>query len=213
METIEDKLTRAFELFNIGKLFEAEEIYNECLNIVERTSEEYISVLHGLGFVKAHQKEFNEARNIYLELKQIAQFNRDTQGEHIAIHQLGMVERMAENYTKAQDLFEEELSLLRERKPAFLVGFAANHYELGLIMLKQNMLEKAEKLMMQSLQYSKQSGDPICLGCSLRGLGEIFMASRENEKAMFYFVQSIKAFEEVNDEVAINQINSLLEQI
>ena len=213
LETFKDKLTRAFELFDNGKLFEAEELYNECLQNLEKTSDEYKTALHGLGFVKASQEEFNKARKIYIELRKIEQSNINAQDEHIAIHQLGMVERMAENYNKAQELFEEELKLLRDLKPDFQVGFAANYYEQGFILLKRNILEKAEKLMMQSLQYSKQSGDPICLGCSLRGLGEIFMAKCENEKAKTYFLKSIKAFKEGNDEVAVNGVNSLINQI
>lgn len=213
LEIFHDKLTRAFDLFDNGKLFEAEELYNECLRNFEKTSDEYKTALHGLGFVKASQEEYNQARKIYIELRKIEQSNINAQGEHVAIHQLGMVERMSKNYKKAQELFEEELKLLMDFKPDFQVGFAANYYEQGFILLKRNILEKAEELMMQSLQYSKRSGDPICMGCSLRGLGEVFMAKRENEKAMTYFLKSIKAFKEGNDEVAVNGVNLLINQI
>lgn len=207
LETVDDMLTRAFELFDKGMLFEAEEVYNKCLQSLEKSSDEYETALHGLGYVKTFKKEFDLARKIYIELRQI------TQDEQIAIHQLGMVERMAKNYNKALELFEEELKLLKVSKPDFQVGFAANYYEQGLILFKKNLLNEAEELMMRSLHYSKQSGDPICLGCSLRGLGEIFIAKRENEKAKIYFLKSIEAFKEGNDETAVNEVNSLINQI
>ena len=213
LETISDKLTRAFELFNNGKLFEAEKLYNDCLHNLEESSNEYETALHGLGFVKASQKEYNEARKIYIELRQIAQANLNTQDEHIAIHQLAMVERMAENYIKAQELFHEELKILKDRKPDFQLGFAANFYEQGFIMLKRNRLEEAEELMKKSLGYSKLSGDPICLGCSYRGLGEVFMAKHKNAEAKQYFLESIQAFEEGSDEVAVNGVHSLINLI
>lgn len=207
LDTIDAMLTQAFELFDKGKLFEAEELYNKCLQNLEKTSDEYKTALHGLGYVKTYQKEYNKARKIYIELRQIEQ------DEHIAIHQLGMVERMAGNYNKALELFEEELKVLKDSKPDFLVGFAANYYEQGFILLKRNSLIKAEEYMIRSLHYSKQSGDPICLGCSLRGLGEIFIAKREYEKAKIYYLKSIEAFKEGNDEVAVNEVNSLINKI
>ncbi len=54
-----------------------------------------ITALYGLGFVKASQGEFNKARKVYIELRQIEKSNINTQNEHIALHQLGMVERRA----------------------------------------------------------------------------------------------------------------------
>lgn len=213
METIDKKLTRAFELFNNGKLLEAEKLYGECLKSPDITPDEYINALHGLGFVKSHQKDFNQARQIYLELREITLANRNFQDEHIAIHQMGMVERMAENYSKAQELFEEELRLLKNSKPDFQVAFAANYYEQGLIMLKRNCLEKAEELMMHSLHYAEQSDDQICLGCSLRGLGKVFAAKDEKQRAKNYYLMSLKAFKEANDESAINGIKSLINQL
>lgn len=207
LETINEKLSRAFDLFDKGKLFEAEKLYNECLQNLEKTSDEYKTALHGLGYAKTYQKEFNKARKIYNELRQI------DQDKHIAIHQLGMVERIAENYNKALELFDEELKLLRDSKPDYQVGFAANFYEQGIILLKRNTLNEAEELMTRSLHYSKLSGDQICLGCSYRGLGEINMAKSENEKAKNYFLNSIEAFKEGNDQAAVNEVISLFNKI
>ena len=90
---------------------------------------------------------------------------------------------------------------------------AVDMYEQGVIMLKRNRLDDAEELMTRSLKYSKQSGDPICLGCSYRGLGEVSMAKRKNEKAKHYFSKSIQAFKEGCDKVAINDVYSLLNLI
>src|SRR5699024_9483112 len=171
----------------------------------DNKSDQYKTALNGLGFVYAHKKEFEKARKIYLELRTIAQSNLNVQDEHIAIHQLGMVERMAENYSKAQELFDEEQKILKQSLPNFYMGFAANYYEQGYILLKKNFLEKAEEIMKKSLEYSRRSGDPISLGCSLRGLGEIFVAKCEIGKAKTCFKQSIEAFDEGKDETAVNE--------
>ncbi|WOV83658.1 tetratricopeptide repeat protein [Sporosarcina jeotgali] len=212
METIRIKLTRAFELFDEGRLLEAEALYKDCLQSLEKSSAKYKTALHGLGFVHASQKEYNKARKVYKELREIARENSDIQEEHIAIHQLGMVERMAGNFIEAQALFDEELKLLEDCKPDFHLGFAANFYEQGFIMLKRHRLEEAEALMTSSLENSKLSEDAICLGCAYRGLGEVFLAKHKNEEAKLYFLKSKKAFEKGNDEAGVNDVCSLLLQ-
>lgn len=212
-ETIEERLSLAFELFESDQLAEAEAIYDECLTILDENSEKYIGALHWLGYVKSGLEKFSEARLIYRKLKEKAKSKLNVQDELIAIHQLGMVERMAENYDEAQKLFDDELNLLKEKKPDFHVGFAANYYERGYILLKKGMLAEAEDLMVQSLHYSEQSNDLIALGCSLRGLGEIFSAKGDLEMAKGYFEQSIQAFKKGDSSVAVREVINLIDKI
>ncbi|MDN4607690.1 tetratricopeptide repeat protein [Sporosarcina highlanderae] len=212
-ESIDGMLEMAFELFESKRLSEAEEIYHECLSTIEKTSHNYEVALHWLGYVKSELKKYDEARSIYSELREIAKLNSNLQDELVAIHQLGMVERMAENYDVAIELFNEEFNLLMNNFPDFYVGFAANYFEQGYILFKKDSLLEAEKLMNQSLQYSKQSNDPIALGCSLRGLGEIFYAKGEIERAKGYFEQSILSFKEANELVAVDEVKRMLDEI
>lgn len=212
-ESIDDKLNHAFELFENNQLIEAEGIYQECLSLMDTKSTKYEAALHWLGFVKSELKKFDEARSIYFELRKIAETNSNLQDELITIHQLGMVERMAENYDDAQKLFKEELELLQSSHPNWHVGFAANYYEQGYILLKKNNLFEAEKLMYQSLRYAEQSNDETALGCSLRGLGEIHKAKGEIGKAKRYFEQSIVAFKEGKNLVGVTEVTRMLDDI
>lgn len=212
-KSIDDKLSQAFELFENNKLIEAEEIYQECLNVMDTSSTKYEAALHWLGYVKSELEKFDAARSIYCELREIAKSSLNLQDELIAIHQLGMVERMAENYDKAKELFDQELTLLRSSNLNWCVGFAANYYEQGYILLKKNNLLDAEKLMRESLRYAEQSSDQIALGCSLRGLGEINKAKGETEKAESYFEQSILSFKEGDAIAAVIEVNKMLGEI
>lgn len=213
MEEIDGKLKKAFECFDSKKFHEAEKLYKECLQSAHITLNEMTAALHGLGFVYAEQKKFEQAREIYQELRENAQTKGNFHDEHIAIHQLGMVERMAENIEAAQALFEEEYLLLQNTMPDFQLGFAANLYEKGILALKSNQLIDAEKIMLQSLKYAEQSGDLVCLGCSLRGLGEIFTAKREKEHAKQYYSKAVKVFEKVGDTFAIHEVKKLMRKI
>lgn len=212
-ESIDDKLNLAFELFESKQLIAAEEIYHECINTLDENTKNYAVALHWLGYVKSELKKYDEARSIYIRLREIAKSDSNLQDELIAIHQLGMVERMAENYDIATELFDKELKLLMNNYPDLYVGFAANYYEQGYILLKKNNLIEAVKLMNQSLQYSEQSNDLISLGCSLRGLGEIFVAKDEIERAKGYFEQSILSFKEADELVGVDEVKRMLDEI
>lgn len=212
-ESIDDKLNLAFELFESKQLIAAEEIYHKCINTLDENTNNYAVALHWLGYVKSELKKYDEARSIYIRLRELAKSDSNLQDELIAIHQLGMVERMTENYDVAIELFDEELTILKNSYPEYYVGFAANYYEQGYILLKKYSLIEAERLMNQSLHYSKQSNDLISMGCSLRGLGEIFVAKNEIERANGYFEKSILSFLEANDIVGVNEVKRMLNKI
>lgn len=212
LENINTRLAKAFDLFDQGRIEEAEKIYIKCLQRLEENSDSYVTALHGLGYIKASQAQYNEARQIYSEIRQITLDKGNIENEHIAVHQLGMVERMAKNYEKALELFSEEFKLLNREKPGFSAGYAANYYEKGIILLELGEIDRAEDSLLESLVHSKQSDDLISLGCSFRGLGELYQVKQMEKKATLYFLEAIKAFEKANDKEAIKEVNLLMDR-
>ncbi|MEH7239386.1 tetratricopeptide repeat protein [Bacillus sp. JJ1562] len=102
MSLLNEQLNRAFELFDKGLLNEAEALNNGCLEKINDTnSNEYVQVLHGLGYVKAALNNYEEARSYYKELIN-ALNNGEKMDNCIAVHQLGMIERMPSCFDEAQ---------------------------------------------------------------------------------------------------------------
>jgi tetratricopeptide (TPR) repeat protein len=171
---LKEQLNRAFELFDKGLLNEAEALYNGCLEKISDTnSNEYVQVLHGLGYVKAALNIYEEARSYYKELINIALYNGEKMDHCIAVHQLGMVERMASCYDEPLKLFHLEAKLLHEYVIDSPLILSANCYELGYVALLTGKLVLAEQLMNQSLQFALEAEDDVCIGCAFRGFGEI----------------------------------------
>lgn len=211
MDQIRKKITVAFELFDQGKLQNAEKLYDECLaELTGGRSSEYKHVLHGMGYVKAHLNKFTEAREAYRELLHLAEEEQDKEEQAVALHQLGMVERMAGNLDEAFAYFQREhqrIEDIEENKPLML---AANYYEQGYLHLLKNDETLAEDLMNQSLDYAKMSGDPIAIACAYRGLGEIYLKSDERNQARKFLQLAIRYFKKENDFQAIKEIEMLL---
>ena len=211
MAFLKDQINQAFELFDKGYLVEAEELYHDCLSqISEVSSDQYMNILHGLGYVKVALSKFDEARSHYKDLIKIAVSKGDSMNHSIAVHQLGMVERSAANYDEALEVFQLEAELLKKYNNESPLNWSANFYERGFVNLKMGNINKAEQLMCESLQHAKESEDDICIGCSYRGYGEVFQNKNDEALAEKYFKNAIAAFKRAEDYIAIEEVNELL---
>lgn len=211
---IEQLLNEAFEAFDDDRLDDAEQLYREALALIEeQDSQDYRNALHMLAFVKSHQKAFAEARRIYTSLRSDALRRSDKAAEAIALHQLGMVERLAEEYEAAISLFEEEFALRKKHLSDDYIGFSANLYEQGYVAFLTGGLDKAHALLFQALRYGEDAWDHRCVACAFRGLGEIEAARRNLVEAHRYFLRSMREFRQAGDERGALEIKPLIAQL
>ena len=203
-----EKLAKAWELFDSGNYTDAEALYRKCLEQIPSTDHEtYWQVLMGLIYVESFSKNFKEARS-YVAL--LLSSTIDNEEKHIALHQAGMTERMAENYEKAMDYILQEEAVIREFFADDPLVLSVNLYEQGYLSLKLNKLSAAEEIMQSALTFAEKSGDFISIGCAYRGLGEIMKAANKNDEADTYFKTAIVAFEQGGDPYAVEEVQALL---
>ncbi len=161
---------------------------------------------HGLVYVFARTGRFDEARSECDLLRLEAQSRQDLSSEYVALHQRGMVERMAEQYLVALEVFAEEAKLiaLLENPP---LAVSANAYEQGIIRGKLEQFVEAREWLSIALEQAQLSGDQIAEACAYRGLGEV-AANPTMRKAML--LQSKAAFERGGDPLGAAEIDDLL---
>lgn len=149
------ELDVAFELFDKGEFQQAEEIYLSCLRrIPDKNSTSYKTALNGLGYVKSFQGQFGKATAYYQELLEISKNHSNLKGEAMALHQLGMVERMAGNYKRAIDFFTAEGEIWTRDFLDFHLGFSASFYERGSIAIREKKYSEATILLNEALEYN-----------------------------------------------------------
>lgn len=206
---MKEKLDKAWQLFDSGAIETAETVYLECYRQVNSTDHEvYISVLMGLIYVESFLEKYDEARKYAEILIRIA--NSDEE-RHIAIHQYGMVERMAGNYSDAKTLFQREAELIHMAFADNDLILSANFYEQAYVELKIGNIDLAEKIMKLSWEHAIKAKDSMCIGCACRGMGEIFKVHGNTELAMQWFCKAIKAFSDAGDLIAVEEVKVLAE--
>lgn len=210
MHVIKDKLKRALNFVEKGYLKQAEILYLQCVDVLGEGSSEYEQALHGLAYVKMDLGHFEDARDLYRKLLEIAREKGHKEREAIVYHQLGMVEQMAGQYSEARRFFQAERAVYESHHPDFYLGLAANWYEEGIMSLKERDLTSAHKHFTVSLDYAKQSGDLVAIGCAYRGLGDSWQKTGDEDKAHAYFAQAKEVFWRAGDEKAVKEVDNRL---
>ncbi len=153
-------------------------------------------------YVLVSWKRFDMAREIYEQLY-------DETGNHIYVHQLGMVEREAGKYLQAVALFRQEDAMLSDDDN---LSKAANLYEQGLLASLIGNHDSALKLAYRCLDLSVKADDSVMHGCALRLLGDLCRRGNPDQ-AKDYYYRSRNAFEAAGDEIACREIDEKLEAV
>lgn len=204
---MQEKIAEAWRLFDIGDFIASEAIYVDCLNHVNQDDyDTYASVLMGLIYTQSFLEKYDDARCYANQLMELAPNEEEL---HIALHQAGMVERMAGNFEEAMHLFYQEEEVIQRAFPMDDLRIATNLYEQAYVKMKKGDLALAEQMMTQSLEHAKTSDDAMCVGCACRGLGEIMNLCGKDTQAQAYLEQAVEAFKLAGDMIAVEEVEKM----
>lgn len=167
---------------------------------VEREQAEF-----GLGYALAFLGEFGEARQCFNRLRLQAAARDDLSAEHRALHQVGMVERMAEQWEAAYACFVEE-RLLIEHLGSPDLEVAVNAYEMGVVTLQQGQTAASRTWFERSLSHARQTTDLVAVGCAHRGLGDWERDQGHPREAVELWEASREAFTQAGEKKASEDV-------
>ena len=209
---LRETLRLAFDAFDKGELGRAADLYQRVLE-AHASGDIHAHALHGLGFVRSQQGRFLEARELYLKLLEHAEAQGNLTAQHRAMHQLGMVERLAGRFETALHWFQREHGLLEHLTEGRAVALSANLYERGYVTFLAGNPQAGKRLLRDSLTYANEAGDAMCQGCALRALGEVAAAGGAVDEARGQWRSSLRHFEKVGDRVASDEVRTLLDTL
>lgn len=153
-----------------------------------------------LGYALAHDGLFGEAREVYAGLRAA---HAGEAWEHIAVHQLGMVERLAGDHRAALRLFDEERKLIGQLpEPERAFKRAVNGHELGVCHLALGEIGEARVALAAALTDARTADDPMTLGCVHRALGDFAAQGGDRDTAQAEYALAHADFLEAGDERA-----------
>jgi len=191
-------LEEAWTLFTEDRYAEAEQAFRQLIQDEFWSEAECDQARFGLGYALAFSDQFSEARELYLQLRHKASCQGDGGAEHRALHQLGMVERMAGDWLAAQHCFEEEAQLIQALGAPDL-SVAINAYEQGWVALHLNQMERSRLWLGRSLEHARKTADHVAVGCALRGLGDWEQRQGDERQAAKYWMAALQVFEAIGN--------------
>lgn len=162
-----------------------------------------------LGYIYAHTGRCGEARRVFGHLREQ---HRGDDWEHIAVHQLGRVERLAGEPEAALKFFEEERALIRAQGEE-AHKLAVNALETAQCFLKLGRLAEARGELDLSAQAARTHDDPETLGRAERALAELSVQEGHPQAARLHYERAIAAFRESDDEFAVRETEALLDNV
>ncbi|SHJ90752.1 TPR repeat-containing protein [Hathewaya proteolytica DSM 3090] len=211
MKKIDEMLIEAFLLFDEGKKEASLDEFNKIKALItDKQSEEYSKYLMNVGYVYTGLNMFKEAIDAYEELLGLSQNRED---EHIALHQLGMVQREAENYETALVYFDKEKDIIEKEFSRDYLKLSINTYEQGYVRFKLGKFQEALQWLEMSLKNALQCDDFIARACAYRGIGEVYAAQGQQEKALDNFRQSKENFINAEDNIGAEEVHELISQL
>ncbi len=149
-----------------------------------------------LGYALAFQGRYKEALALYRALFQETQNPR-------ALHQVGMVLRMAGRLEEALGVFQEEAGLLPEDP----LARSANHYEQGYVLLLLGEREESRQHLEAALALAQRVGDAMAEAVAHRGLMEWHL-----EAARAHRREALRLFQEAQDPKGAEEVERLFPQ-
>lgn len=204
-----DYLDAAVGSLSAGELDRAERLAQQALASSQPGSQAEADAVHLLAFVESEQGKLDQARARYTTLRERYRSLGDVERESVAIHQLGMVARLAGDYAGAAALFDEEAALLERHLPENLLHKGANLYEQGFVKFLRKELSEAERLFREGLNVVGADGDAMVRGCLWRGLGQVLSAGGERRGAPAAYREARAAFTAAGDETAMREVEEL----
>ena len=204
-----DTLNLAWAAFEREEYVGSERTFRDLLAMPALTISERQQARFGLGYALAFLQQFEEARNLFDPLRPEARAGGDPGAEHRALHQVGMVERLAGNWGAAQDCFERERDLIAHLGNGDL-AVAINAYELGLTSLKLGQTEQAKAWPDLSLNRAERTDDLIAVGCAHRGLGDWYERSGQQKETRACWRAARASFLAAGNEKATSDVERRL---
>lgn len=198
-----DKVSVFYEALDQQAFEQAKRLYQEMQDgVANKDIDQQFWVRNHGVYLALAQADINLARQLAEQNKRLVEQMTAKELQHIAYHQLAMVEREAQHYELALAIIEQERDVIDSTDK---LALSANAYEFAYLHFLLGHHAVAEQEMQKSLTLALESDDQVSQACAYRGLGEITAELSCFEKAKALFLH-------VNDEVGACQVDELMRQ-
>lgn len=154
--------------------------------------------LTNLGSLFLKLGEFQKSRESLQEGLRVNRELVNEEGIALSLLNLGILHRDESHWDAALECLDSSIAIYKERK---LERDIPTAYRVkGEVLIEQNKLTKAQRLVKKAFSIAKGLNDKLELGHVYRTLGVMYEKQHQNDKALDHFEHALKTFEELGAE-------------
>ncbi|OJJ14740.1 hypothetical protein BKI52_41635 [marine bacterium AO1-C] len=205
------KIIRYFLLFNV-LVFYAAQAQNKRIDSLQQVRQgiksndakaikQKVDVLTELCW-ELNESDPKKALGFGKEALLLAKTNKYTQGEAVALKNIGVLYQYQGNYPQALENYLQSLKIFEQIKDESGIANVLNN--IGIVYRNQGNNKKALTYFVRVQKIDEANGDQTGLASILNNLGSIYYQEDNFEKAQEYFEKSLKIEESLKDDAGIS---------
>ena len=177
-------------------------------NTLDKSEQDYYEplILLNLGLIYRERDEYQRTYDLYATLLKERSLDENTR--IIILNKLASVCVLLGKNREAKELSEEALSAI-EKNDSFSIYSAEIHSHYGLALIELKEYSKAEKILLKSLQLSKQIGDPSQIASRLSVLSDFYREIGKTERAFDYLQEMSELKDSIYTQESLQKLQSV----
>ncbi len=140
----------------------------------------------------------DKALEYYQKSLEIKEELSNKEGISNTLNNIGIIFEYKEEHDKALEYYQKSLEIDREIRNS--KGIALTLENMAIIFAKKGDINKADTTLKESLNIHESMGNRYGIAGTYNNLGNLYYNNKYVEKALEYFVKSLEAYTELNDE-------------
>lgn len=205
---MKDNIDKAWNYFLKGDIQSASDLVVDDFQLENCSDFSLLNLMLYLNLAENPQESLAICQR-YITL---AKSQKDLENEHIGLHQLAMVYRELGQYELALAKIEAEHAIIVASFPEDQLKLSVNNYEQGFLRFKLKRYDDAIGYLKMSLEQAQKTDDVIAQACAYRGLGETYLAMKDNDFAKIHLTKALALFVEAGDDLGAEEVKLLIQE-
>jgi len=180
---------------------EGEEILSRMDEVSSQDEKERCGLLKEKGMVCLRKTEFEECKNIFKDMKDLADKIESKKDKAEAIHYLGTIAYYRSDFDEAKDYLQRSIEL--RKKVDDLEGLAKSYNNLGVVFRNLQKPNKALEFYKKANEIKKELGSEEGYLSALENIGIIYSDLGELDKSIEYYQKCLDIEKKIEDEHGI----------
>jgi putative nucleotidyltransferase with HDIG domain len=192
----------------LGNWEEAIRHYRKCIPLFEELGNEkgLAETYHNLGITSVDKGDLDGGDRYFLESLKISVAIKDIRLSAYSSLNRAEISRLNKDFEHALELGKKACSVLEEVDDK--LGMAEAHRIVGAIERELGEVDKAEKIILQSVDINRRYDNPLGIAESYRELGLTYLKQENSKSALEALSESFKVFREIKARKSLEDVDS-----